>query len=112
MTAWKSRGTGGEPAVDHRGVQRGQERPLVLMAGPVGVVGERGLLRQGREAGEQGCGRIGEQQVIDVGDAPGAGQLQRQQRQQPRYGGNDAGAGIAAPARQRGQVDADQVGHE
>jgi hypothetical protein len=54
-------GAGGEPAVDHRGVQGGQEDPLVVVAGAVGVVGQRGLLRQGGQAGEQGRGRVGEQ---------------------------------------------------
>ena len=46
---------------------------------------------------------VGEQ-VIDVGDPPGAGQLQRQQGQQPADGRDDAGAGVAGRRDQRGQV--------
>jgi len=36
---------GGEPAGDHLGVEGGEEGALVVVAGAVGVVGERGLLR-------------------------------------------------------------------
>ena len=53
--------SGGQPAVDHVGVQGGEEAALMLVAGAVGVVGERGLLRQCGQSGEQGRGRVGEQ---------------------------------------------------
>jgi len=106
-------GVGGEPAADHRGIQRRQEAALVVVAGAVGVVGERGLLGQHRQPGEQGGGRTAQEQVVDVGDLPGAGQLQRQQRQRPRHGGHHPGPGVAGGALdQPGQVEGDQVGHE
>ena len=81
----------------------------MVVGEPVGVVGERGFLRQDGQPGEQGAGRVGEQ-VIDVGDPAGAGQLQREQRQQPRHGGDDGGAGVAGRCDQGGQVQGDQVG--
>jgi hypothetical protein len=93
---------GGQPGVDHLLVEGGQKPALVVVAGAVGVVGERGLLRQGGQPGEQGGGRVGQQQVIDVGDPPGAGQLERQQRQQPRGRGHHPGAGVAGLAHQVG----------
>jgi hypothetical protein len=103
---------GGQPTGDHRCVQGGEERALVLVAGAVGVVGQRGLLRQRGQRGEQRGGRVAQQQVIDVGDPPGPGQFQRQQRQQPTGGGHDPGAGVARRADQGGQVEGDQVGHQ
>jgi hypothetical protein len=99
----------GQPGGDHLGVQAGQELPLVVVRQPVGVLGEGGLLRQDRQPGEQGAGRVADQ-VIDVGDPPGAGQLQRQQRQQPRGGRDDRGARVAGRPGQGGQVQGDQVG--
>jgi hypothetical protein len=69
---------GSQPGGDHLGVQRGQERPLVVVGQPVGVAGERGFLRQHRQAGQQRGGRVG-QQVIDVAHAPGPGELEGQQ---------------------------------
>ena len=80
---------GGQPTGDHRCVQGGEERALVLVAGAVGVVGQRGLLRQRGQRGEQRGGRVAQQQVIDVGHPPGPGQFQRQQAQQPAGGGHD-----------------------
>ena len=56
---------GGQSGADHLLVQGGEEILLVVMGQPVGVVGERGFLRQGREPGEQAAGGVGEQ-VIDV----------------------------------------------
>ncbi len=44
------------------------------------------FFRQRRHPGEQGGGRVIEQ-VIDVGDPPGAGELERQQGQQPAVAG-------------------------
>ena len=85
---------GGQPGADHLGVQGGQEPLLVVVGEPVGVIGERGFLRQDGQPGEQGAGRVAEQ-VIDVGDPAGAGQLQREQGQQPRDGRDDGGARIA-----------------
>ena len=75
---------------------------------PVGVTGQRGFLRQHRQPGEQGGGGVGEQ-VIDVGDPPGAGELERQQGQQPADGGDDPGAGVAGRRGQGGQVQGHQV---
>ena len=40
------KGGGGQPGADHLGVQGGQEPLLVVVGEPVGVVGERGFLRQ------------------------------------------------------------------
>src|SRR5258708_37835517 len=74
------------------------------MRQPVGVVSERGLLRQDRQAGQQRGGRI-QQQVIDVGDAPGGGELEGQQGQQVAGGGGrlgGGGAGRGGPRREAG----------
>ena len=76
---------------------------------PVAVAGERGFLRQHGQPGEQRGGGVG-QQVIDVGDPPGAGQLEREQGQQPADRGDDAGAGVAGRGHQGGQVKGHQVG--
>ena len=81
----------------------------MVMGEPVGVVGEGGLFRQDRQPGEQGAGRVVEQ-IIDVGDPPGGGELEGQQGQQPRCGWDDAGAGVAGLAGQGGQAEGDQVG--
>ena len=101
---------GGQPGVDHFGVEGGQEPALVVVAGAVGVVGERGFLRQHRQPGEQGRGRVGDQQVIDVGDAAGAGQLQRQQRQQPGGRGHHPGARVAGRRTRSGSPSATRSG--
>ena len=100
---------GGEPAGDHLLVEGGQEPLLVVVGQPVGVVGERGLLGQDRQPGQQGGGGVGEQ-VIDVADAPGGGELEGQQGQQVAGGGDRLGAGVASRGDQRGQVEGDQVG--
>ncbi len=100
---------GGQPAADHLLVQGGQEPLLVIMRQPVGVIGEHGFLRQRRHPGEQPCGGVG-QQVIDMGDPPGPGELERQQGQQPVHGGDDPGAWVASCADQGGQVQGHQVG--
>jgi hypothetical protein len=70
--------SGGQALADHLLVQGGEEFLLVVMGQPVGAAGERGFLRQHGQPGEQGAGRVGDQ-VIDVGDPAGAGELQRQQ---------------------------------
>ena len=41
----------GEPGGDQLLVEGGEEAALVIVAQPVGVVGERGLLRQDRQPG-------------------------------------------------------------
>src|SRR5260370_22643249 len=46
---------------------------------------------------------------MDVGNAPGGGELEREQGQQPGDGGDDAGAGVAGRGYQGGQVEGDQV---
>ena len=99
---------GGQAAADHLGVEGGQEALLVSVRQPVGVAGQGGFLGEHREPGEQGGGGVGEQ-VIDVGDPPGAGELERQQGQQPGDGGDDAGAGVAGRRGQGGQVQGHQV---
>jgi len=81
----------------------------VVVAQPVGVVGERGLLRQHRQAGEQGAGRVGEQ-VVDVGDPPGGGELEGEQGQDPADRRDGRGARVAGPGDQGRQVEGDQVG--
>ncbi|HZD02903.1 MAG TPA: hypothetical protein VFA46_22735, partial [Actinomycetes bacterium] len=67
-------GAGGQSRRDHVGVEGGQQGALLVVGQPVGVVGQRGLLRQDPKAGEQAGGRVAEQ-VVDVGHAPGAGEL-------------------------------------
>src|SRR5258706_611044 len=94
---------------DHLLVEGGEEAALVVVGQPVGVAGERGLLRQHRQAGEQGAGRVGEQ-VVDVADAPGGGELEGQQGQQPGDGGDHFRARVSGLAGQGGQVEGDQVG--
>jgi hypothetical protein len=80
----------------------------VVVGQPVGVVGERGLLGQDRQSGQQGGGGVGEQ-VVDVGHAPGGGELEGQQGQQVAGGGDRRGAGVAGRGGQGGQVEGDQV---
>jgi hypothetical protein len=81
------------------------------MRQPVGVIGERGFLRQHRQAGQQRGGGVGEQ-VIDVRHPPGPGELEGEQGQQPAGGGDDARAGVASRPGQGGQVQGDQVGQD
>ena len=52
---------GGQPGRDHLGVQAGEEGALVVVAGAVGVRGQRRLLRQGSQPGEQRRGRVDQQ---------------------------------------------------
>jgi hypothetical protein len=52
---------GGEPGRDHLGVQGGEEGALVVVAGAVGVVGERALLGQCGQPGQQRRGGVGQQ---------------------------------------------------
>jgi hypothetical protein len=59
---------GGQASADHLAVQGGQEPQLVVVGQPVGVVGERGLLRQDRQARQQRTSGAGGQ-VIDVAGA-------------------------------------------
>jgi hypothetical protein len=99
----------GQPRLDHLGVQGGQEGALVVVGEPVGVAGQRRLLGQGPKPGQQPGGRVC-QQVIDVGDPAGAGELERQQRQEPAGGGDDSGGGVAGRADQASQVQGHQVG--
>jgi hypothetical protein len=80
----------------------------VVVAEPVGAAGQRGFLRQHRQPGQQRGGRVGEQ-VTDVGDPPGAGELERQQGQQPADRGDDPGAGVAGRGGQGGQVQVHQI---
>ena len=99
---------GGQPAADHLLVEGGQEALLVSVRQPVGVAGQGRFLGEHREPGEQGGRGVGEQ-VIDVGDPPGAGELERQQGQQPGSGGDDPGAGVPGCRGQGGQVQGNQV---
>jgi hypothetical protein len=99
---------GGQALADHLLVQGGEEFLLVVVGEPVGIAGQRGFLRQYRQPGQQRGGRVGEQ-VIDVGDPPGAGELERQQGQQPAGRGDDPGAGVAGRGGQGGQVQVHQV---
>ena len=111
--AWKSRSKTASsavatPAADHLLVEGGQEALLVSVRQPVGVAGQGRFLGEHREPGEQGGRGVGEQ-VIDVGDPPGAGELERQQGQQPGSGGDDPGAGVPGCRGQGGQVQGNQV---
>ena len=99
----------GQPGREHDAVQGGQERALSAMVEPVGVLGQRTLLRQGGQPGEQGGTRVGGQ-ILDVGDPPGGGELERQERKDRADRRDLAGAGVARLADQAGQVEGDQVG--
>ena len=101
----------GQTAADHGGVEGGEEPPLVVVGEAVGVVGQRGFLGQDRQPGEQGAAAV-EEQVVDVGDPAGAGELEREQGQQPAHGGDGGRAGVAGLGHQAGQVEGDQVGHD
>ena len=98
----------GEPGRDGGLVQRGQERGLPGMLEPVGVGGQRGCLRQGREPGEQGGSGVGGD-VAGVGDPPGRCQLQCQQRQDVRQGGDLRGGRVARGGHQVRDAERDQV---
>ena len=100
----------GQPGREHDAVQGGQERALAAVVEPIGVLGQRALLRQRGQAGEQGGTWVGGQ-VVDVGDPPGGGELEGQQRKDGADGGDLAGAGVARLGDQAGQVQGDQVGH-
>src|SRR5258706_14225865 len=100
---------GRQARADHLLVEGGQERALVVMRQPAGVVSERGLLRQDRQAGQQRGGRS-QQQVIDVGDAPGGGELARQQGQQVAGRADRPWSGVPGALYQAGQVEGDQAG--
>src|SRR5439155_20070022 len=69
---------GGQPRGQGGLVEGGQERGLLGVLQPVGVGGQRGGLRQGGEPSEQGGAGVGGD-VVDMRDAAGAGQLERQQ---------------------------------
>jgi len=99
----------GEPGRDGGFVQRGQERGLPGVLQPAGVGGQRGGLGQRGEPGEQrGAGVGGD--VVDVGDPPGAGQLECQQRQDVRQGGDSRGGRVARGGHQVRDAQGDQVG--
>jgi hypothetical protein len=98
----------GEPGREGGLVQRGQERGLPGVLQPVGAGGQRGGLRQRGEPGEQGGAGVGGD-VAAVGDAPGGGQLQRQQRQQVGQGGDLAGGRVARGGHQVRDAQRDQV---
>ncbi len=83
----------------------------MVMRQPVGVAGEGRFLRQHRHPGQQRGGGVGEQ-VINMRHPPGAGQLEREQGQQPRHRGDDAGARVARRGGQGGQVQGGQVGQD
>jgi hypothetical protein len=70
---------GGQPRLDHVLVQGGQEGALVVVGQPVGVAGQRRLLGQDRQPGQQPGGGVGEQ-VIDMRHPAGSGELEGQQR--------------------------------
>ena len=70
----------GEAGGEHLAVERGEEAALAFVGEPVAVGGQRGRLGQRGQPGEQpGAGVGGE--VVDMGDAADAGELERQQRQ-------------------------------
>ena len=97
-----------EPGRDGGLVQRGQERGLPGMLQPVGVGGQRGGLRQGREPGEQGGAGVGGD-VVDVGDPPGRCQLECQQRQDVGQGGDLRGGRVAGGGHHVRHAERDQV---
>ena len=101
---------GRQALAGHFLVEGGQEPLLVVVGQPVGVVGERGFLRQDRQPGEQGAGGVGEQ-VVDVADTPGGGELEGQQGQDAAGGRDGCGAGVARRVHQGRQVEGDQVGN-
>jgi hypothetical protein len=77
---------------------------------PVGVAGQRGGLGQRGQSGKQGRSRVGGQ-ILDVGDAAHADQLQGEQREHRGGRRNHPGAGVAGGRDQSGQVERDQVRH-
>ena len=98
----------GQPGREGGLVQGGQECGLLAVLEPVGVGGQRGGLGQRGQPGEQrGAGVGGD--VIDVGDPPGAGQLERQQRQHVRQGGDLRGGRVAGGGDRLRQAEGDQV---
>jgi hypothetical protein len=99
----------GEPGRQGGLVQGGQERGLPGVFEPVGVGGQRGGLRQCGQPGEQGGAGVGGD-VVDVGDPPGAGELERQQRQDVGQGGNSRGGRVARGRHQVRDAQGDQVG--
>ena len=66
-----------QPGGQRRLVQGGQERGLPGVLEPVGVGGQRGGLGQCGQPGQQRRAGVGGD-VIDMGDPPGGGQLERQ----------------------------------
>jgi len=97
-----------QPGRDRRLVQGGQECCLPGVFEPVGVGGQRGGLGQRSQPGEQGCARVGGD-VIDVGDPPGRGELERQQRQQIRQGRDLRGRRVARRGHHVRHAERDQV---
>jgi DDE superfamily endonuclease len=90
-------------------VQGGQERSLLAVLEPVGVGGQRGGLRQGGQPREQGGAGVGGD-VVDVGDPPGGGELERQQRQHIGQGGDLRGGQVAGRGHHVRDAGRDQVG--
>jgi hypothetical protein len=74
MTAWKSRSkiacslVANPPAIIFVS-KGGQQGALVLVAGAVGVVGERGLFRQRGQTGQQCCARRNPVSAVCAGDS-------------------------------------------
>jgi hypothetical protein len=71
-----------------------------------------GLADCGAVRVDEGCAAGVQEQVIDVGDAAGGGELQREQGQDPADRRDRGGAGVAGLADQGGQVEGDQVGND
>ena len=69
-----------QPRLQHRLIERDQERVLALVRELVGVAGQRGRLRQRGEPGEQGRAVVGGE-ILDVRGAADVRELERQQRQ-------------------------------
>ena len=86
-----------------------QLRHLAAMLQAVGVGGQGGGLGQGGQPREQRCARIGGE-VVDVGDPPGLGELQRQPGDQVGDGGYPGGGWIPCGPHQLAQVQGEQVG--
>jgi len=95
---------------DDFAVLAGLEGGLPGVVEPVGVGGQGGGLGQGGQRGQQGGAGVGGD-VVDVGDPPGAGELECQQRQQIGQGGDSRGGRVAGRGHHVRHAERDQVRH-
>ena len=90
-------------------VQGLEQGHLAAALQAVGVGGQGGGLGQGHQPREQRRPGVGGD-VVDVGDPPGRGELERQQGEQVGAGGDLGSGWVACGTDQPGQVQGQQVG--